>query len=50
MAEHHDVLLAPQVEMAERHLFVDELRQLAERGALVGRGFEIEGTADVKQT
>ncbi len=37
VAKHHHVLLAPLVEMPKPQLFVDELRQFADRGAFVRR-------------
>ena len=49
MAEHHQVLLPPQVEVAEPQLLVDELHQLADRGALARRRLEVERTGDMQQ-
>ena len=49
VAKHHDILLAPQVEMAKPQLFVDELHKLADRRAFVRRRFEIERTADMQR-
>src|SRR5271165_3920314 len=42
MAEHHQVLLPPKVEMAEPELLVDQLDQLADSRALALRRLEIE--------
>src|SRR3984957_7256946 len=44
VTKHHHVLLAPLVEMPKPQLFIDELRQFANRRALVRRGLEIERT------
>src|SRR5277367_335104 len=49
VAEHDDVLLAPEIEMAEPQLLVDHLNQCADLGALARRNFQIERTADVKR-
>src|ERR1700722_4983574 len=49
VAKHHHVLLAPLVEMPKPQLFVDELRQFADRRAFVRRRLEVERAADMQR-
>ena len=49
MPEHDDVLVAPEIEMAEPQLLVDHLDQRADLAALPRRNLQVERAADMQR-